>query len=325
MSKTLTVNIIKIPRLDPIPIIEPNFPSLKTLHLDLLENKRKLKPGLPLIPFIPPKPRVQPLATQAPPPKLDDEKDDRHDHDDHHHRGSRTPSEAGSDLREFEEDHRDHHHDDDHRDDDVMSQHSNKGDDDAHSVKDEKEQSLEQKQTGPYVSPAEQEKLDKEEMLWRIRILKKQYGEAPIPEFNEHSDLATMKCSYDRTVRELYFEDSLHDYRSYLTYGFYAVEFICTKWFDVKELDGFSNAQARHQRKYDRLLIELGEKNYMRGGTKLPVELRLVGLVVFQAASFYVGKMIAAKFMDDQPSSQQKKPTAKMKGPSVKLEDLQKN
>lgn len=320
MSKTLTVNIIKIPRLDPIPIIEPNFPTLRNLHLDLLENKRKLKSGLPLIPFIPPKPKVQPLATQAPPPKLEEEKEE-HQHD---HKGSRTPSEAGSDLKEFEEDHRDRHND--HRDDDARSQHSNR-EDDVHSVKaDKEEEPAEQKQNVPYVSPAEQEKLDKEEMLWRFRILKKQYGEAPIPEFNEHSDLTTMKCSYDRTIRELYFEDSLHDYRTYLTYGFYAMEFMCTKWFDVKELEGFSNAQARYQRKYDRLLIELGEKNYMRWGSKLPVELRLVGLVVFQAASFYVGKMIAAKFLDDQPSQfQQKKPAAKMKGPSVKLEDLQKN
>jgi hypothetical protein len=318
------VRIIKIPRATPISDLPIRFPPLGDIHLDLLENKKKLKPGLPLIPFFPPKPK--PAIAVLPPTKeeiqkhnseeddrghrrhSDDDRsvDSRHGHGSHHSRDDRS-SESGG-LDDFRDDVSVREEDDDRRSDRS----------DHHSAKREKEEPQEPVQSR--LSPAEQERLDKEEMLWRFRILKKQYTDAPLPEFNEHSDLNAMKISYDRTIRELYFEDSLSDYQTYLTYAFWGLEFVCVHWMDIKELQGFSQAQSRYQKKYDRLLIELGEKNYTRWGARIPVEIRLIGLVIFQAAAFYVGKMIQARFMGEEDKT--KKQGSKMKGPSVKLEDL---
>lgn len=151
----------------------------------------------------------------------------------------------------------------------------------------------------PYagLSPEEREIKEKEEYIWRFRILKKQYGRntsIPIPEWNEHSDLAVMKSSYERTIKELYLDDAVETYRTYLLGGWMAIEYCCTQLMSI-DLRGFTLQQTKMMHKYDRMLIELGEKSYTRWGMNLPVEIRLMGLILFQAAIFYLGKVIAEK------------------------------
>ena len=44
--------VVKRPRATPLADIPINFPPLVNLHLELLENKKKLKKGLPLNPIV---------------------------------------------------------------------------------------------------------------------------------------------------------------------------------------------------------------------------------------------------------------------------------
>jgi hypothetical protein len=53
------------------------------------------------------------------------------------------------------------------------------------------------------------------------------------------------------------------------------------------------------RKKYDRLLMELGEKSYTSWFNKTPVELRLLGLVLFQAGIFYIGKIVKDEYGSD--------------------------
>lgn len=152
----------------------------------------------------------------------------------------------------------------------------------------------------PYagLSPEEREIKEKEEYIWRFRILKKQYGKnasIPIPEWNEHSDLTLMKTSYERTIKELYLDDAVETYRTYLLGGWMVMEYVCTQVIGI-DLRGFTVQQSKMMYKYDRMLIELGEKSYTRWGMNLPVEIRLLGLILFQAGIFYLGKVLADKF-----------------------------
>jgi len=48
--------------------------------------------------------------------------------------------------------------------------------------------------------------------------------------------------------------------------------------------------------KYNPLLIELGEREYNSWGSNLPVEVRIIGMIIFQAGIFYLGKVVAEKF-----------------------------
>lgn len=154
----------------------------------------------------------------------------------------------------------------------------------------------EEEEYDPYagLTPEEREAKEKQEYMWRFHILKKKYKNTKMPDFNEHSDLQHMKSTYDRTVKELYLDESVDTYRNYLIGGFVFMEFICTQWIGI-DMKGFTKQQAMVMNKYESLLVELGERSYNRWNMNLPVEVRLIGFILLQAAIFFVGKKIAEK------------------------------
>ena len=53
------LEIVKVPMKKSIPDISINFSPLPNLRLDMMENKSKIKPGLPLIPLKPIKQKIK--------------------------------------------------------------------------------------------------------------------------------------------------------------------------------------------------------------------------------------------------------------------------
>lgn len=364
--------ISKRPRDTPIKDIPIAFPKFDNLHLELLEVKSKLTPGLPLIiPKIVPKKREETkhvdvpvtatIATQMAPSSTIQEstkkdksrkhKDKKRDKKDKTHKRQESdsvdeliiPIAASSSDEEPTPKHK-------HKSKKEVKSSSSSSDDvvkedlgESAEEEEEKEED-EEEEEDEYAGLTPEEKLakQKEEYLWRFRILKKKYKNADIPTFNEHSDFNMMKLTYDRTVKELYLDDSVDNYRTYLMGGFVLTEWVCTQWADI-DLEGFAKQQRRMMPKYDRLIIELGEKSYSTWGSNIPVEVRLIGLVLFNAAIFYIGKIVALKYGGDaadffigisgQPGPHVGKtttdvasdatPKAKMRGPRLKPEDLQ--
>lgn len=330
--------VIKQPRPDKIPDRPIDFPPLENLHLELVEVKKKLKKGLPLIPIKPIKPYSKPKETIQPPPKeeppkqkkkptqieipfVDDEEDEDFDITqdlglDSHHTNDQPPQTPSSYKPQVHQTH-----------DEIEEE--------DHYIHEEEEE--EEEEDDPYagMSPEEREAAEKEEFIWRWRILKRKYKNLDVPEYNEHSDLQTMKTSYNRTVKELYLDDTVETYKTYLLGSFMAMEFVGTQWLNI-DLSGFTKQQTKMMNRYERLLIELGEKSYDRWGMNIPVEIRLIGVVLIQAGMFYLGKVISSKFGDsvselfkgisgqppDQRSPAKEKPKRKMRGPTVKADDI---
>lgn len=358
----MTLIVEKVYREDELESIDPSFGKLINLHLELLENKKKLKAGLP--PLIIPKLNLPPVEEQIKEKEKDEKRgndkrddkrgDDKRDEKRKDKSRNRDKDDADSDrdtgrrrsrdekmskktaekddianeLGDYEDeveppkekssssssdkkakdekrgdkrenDKRESDKRDDDKYDDKHDEKSARGDKKEKREKKEEageeEQSEEQKQEDSEtanMSPEEKEKYEKEEMTWRFRILKKQYKDANIPDFNEHSDLTRMKRAYTRILKELHLDDSVETFRNWLIGGFIVTEWVCTKFVGI-DLTGFTKRQICMMKKYDRMLIELGERSYASFGSSLPVEVRLVGFIVIQAGIFYLGKIIA--------------------------------
>jgi hypothetical protein len=353
-----SLEVIKKPRVGPIPDRPINFKPFYNLHLEMIEIKEKLKKGLAPIKYVP-KPRKesiepesvkenfsqqdmleietssvhtaprQPGARRIPKPILKQPRDDDELFAelgvDNGSVGKQSVTIEGSEagMSEIE----------------PTEGEMTEGE---MTEEGEYEEDEEEDDDDPYagLSPEEREKMEREEYLWRFRILKKQYktSTVPISEYNEHSDVEMMKRDYDRTVKELTLDGNVESYRTYLVYSWIAIEFASTQYIGI-DMGGFARSQIAVMNQYERLLVELGEKRRDTWASNLPVELRLAGLVLFQAAAFYIGKIITSKFggsvaelfkgMTGQPAEEKPhdnsgetptpKPKKRMRGPSADL------
>lgn len=388
------LRVTKRPRDSPVPDVPINFKPFENLHLELLEVKEKLKPGLPLIPLSRPKLKQNDetkimengdRSLQNSPlnsPRKEHAKDksivtprEKTDHDSSkkerkrkRREEKRARLEAKRQLREKKNKNKNITAEDEElildlgEDEPKKSSKKNKKErseseeepsekeesgqesgEQEESSKEEKEESEEDEYAG--LTPEEKEAKQKEEYIWKFRILKKQYGKnasIPIPDYNEHSDLGEMKTSYERTIRELYLDDAIESYETYLIGGWIIMEYVCVKIIGI-DLRGFTARQVRLMHKYRRMLIELGEKSYTRWGMSIPVEIRLMGMILFQAGIFYLQKVLQDKFGNEaadlfggvtgQPAEEKNGddfneeeikdvPKKKMNGPRMKAEDI---
>ena len=329
------LEVIKISRKDPIADYPINFPPLENLHLELLENKKKLKKGLPLIPVVKLKPRPIPKATLAPPvlkptlkeilPESDDDMLNALKED------SATAMEEELGIDPLEDPIGPTGSDgsmEDPEEPDLTEgmDHEEKG---IYNDMTEKERSNYIK-----MSQEQKERYQKEIYIWKWRLLQRTYPQKKdLPEYNEHSDLHVMKTSYERTLKELQLDDNIESYRTYLVFGFIAMEYASTQWLGI-DLSGFTVQQTKMMYKYEKLLIELGERPYSKWGQNFPVEVRILGLILMQAGIFYLANVLSSKFgstvselfggITGQPPTQtEDKPKKKrMRGPKIKVDDI---
>ena len=333
------LEIIKVSRATPAFGGErpPSFPPLSDLRLEMLEVSKKLKPGLPLIPFTDPKPPpTVELVVERPTKKDTETKPKKKDRSERP--VERPPLEedllaeetangmSGSDPAEDlgVEDH-------------VVEEVHDDATEGSVALSAEEEKKEEPIEVDPFagLSPEEREKKERELYMWKFQILRMQWKGHKIPEFGEFAAVDEMKRVYDATVREISLTASVDRYKKYLFYLFMGLEYAATQWMGFN-IEGFTAQQLLMMNDYEVLLVELGEKSYLSLNSNWPVEVRLLFMVVVNAAVFFVGKMVAEKsgstaanlfrHITGQPtpappgSEGEKK---KMRGPSLRPDDIQ--
>ena len=175
----------------------------------------------------------------------------------------------------------------------------------------------------------------KREMLFKFDLLKKSYKDAEVPEFSIHTDYKTMQQTYDNTLKGLSVDNTVESYKTYLIGGFMTVEYFLGSFFKF-EMKGFTQHQIMNMSNYERLLIELGEKSYVPTESDWPVEVRLLIMILIQAAVFILGKVIMNKTGSNVlsmfnslgsmgGSSEKAAPKRKMKGPDIDFDDIPDN
>ena len=176
---------------------------------------------------------------------------------------------------------------------------------------------------------SEQESEDsKREYLFKFDLLRKSYKGTSIPEFSIHSDLNTIKKTYESTLRMLSLDQTVDDYKRYMSMGFSGIEWTLGSVFNF-DMQGYAAQQQMQMSSYERLLVELGEKSYVPGGSRYPVEVRLLFVVLINTAFFVAGKIVAKKYgvdlsMHQPPNGSTPVVTKKrkMRGPTINVDDI---
>ena len=137
----------------------------------------------------------------------------------------------------------------------------------------------------------------KRELIFKFSLLEKTYPFSNIPKFTVHSNLTYMQRSYDDIVRKLSLDSTVDSYKTYLIYAFMGCEFLAGQVLGL-DMQGFTQQQIISIQTYEKLLIELGEKSYF-STTKFPVEVRLIMMVVINAAFFVFSRMLLKKTGSD--------------------------
>ena len=111
-----------------------------------------------------------------------------------------------------------------------------------------------------------------------------------------------------------------------------ACEFVLGNFLKF-DMQGFTQQQIVSMNSYEKLLIELGEKSYVPSGSKWPVELRLLFVIIMNAGFFIVGKLVmrktGANLMGmlnsiNTPATppDSSKPKRRMKGPNINIDNI---
>ena len=184
-----------------------------------------------------------------------------------------------------------------------------------------------------YTTRDEHNEIDqKRELLFKFELLKKSYPLATIPEFSIHSGYEDMQKTYENVVRTLSLDSTVDQYKTYMTMGFMACEYVFGNFLGF-DMVGFTQQQVINMNTYERLLIELGEKSYVpNGSSKWPVELRLLFLILMNAVFFVVSKMIMKKSginiqaivnsVNMSKTAVPEKGKRKMKGPDIDIDNI---
>jgi hypothetical protein len=132
----------------------------------------------------------------------------------------------------------------------------------------------------------------KRKILSDFKRIKKLDKDANIPEFNELTDLNTLEREYSNVVKNLHIDSNVENYKKWLTMGFIGLEWVLSNLMKFEEIKGFSAAQMTSMNQYERILVEIGEKSYVPEEKRLAPEIRLIGIILMNAATFVGMKML---------------------------------
>jgi len=150
--------------------------------------------------------------------------------------------------------------------------------------------------------PEEERKQWREEFRIKFGLLRKGFRDYSIPELDPDEPLEMIHLRYERYIRHIHISGAADSYRNYLLLYFLILEFIATKLLGLPA-NGFTMAQLNSMSRYEDLLIKLGEKWYVPGGSEWPVEYRIVFLSLFNMVLFIAMKWLA-KYVGGENVSQ---------------------
>lgn len=113
-----------------------------------------------------------------------------------------------------------------------------------------------------------------------------------VPQNLDSLSLHEIEAMYERYVRHIYVCRSRDKYKIFLIIGCTAMEWFITKMLGLNA-SGYTMAQIRGLSNYDRLLIQLGERNYSTAESEWSLEVQILFMMGANAVIFVIANMVA--------------------------------
>jgi hypothetical protein len=125
----------------------------------------------------------------------------------------------------------------------------------------------------------------------RMQILKSKFPDVTIPKTVNDLDWSEIRKIYYVEMDRVSITKNVEMYKMAMIVMFFVLEYAGTNYLKI-DVKGFSVHSMRSLHRYERLLIELGEKNYSSFADNWPVEFRLGGMVLVSAIIYCIAKYI---------------------------------
>lgn len=136
--------------------------------------------------------------------------------------------------------------------------------------------------------------------LTKLQTLKMRFKDVTIPDGAKRLGWRELRKIYYMQLDRVSIGKNVDSYMLVLIVLFFITEWIVQNLFRVKMIKGFAVHSIVTMRRYHRLLIELGERDYSSIGENWPVEVRLGCLVIVNAIIFIIAKVLYQHTGQDQ-------------------------
>lgn len=127
--------------------------------------------------------------------------------------------------------------------------------------------------------------------LSRMQIIKTRFPDVVIPRKAPEMTWQELRKIYYVELDRVSIGKNVDSYKMIMTVLFFVCEYIGAKFLKI-DCTGFFVHSSRSMHRYDRLLIELGEKSYSSFGENWPVEFRLGAMVLVNFVIFCIAKYL---------------------------------
>lgn len=116
---------------------------------------------------------------------------------------------------------------------------------------------------------------NRDEMMWKLKKIRKQHKNIEIPIFDELTPTPTLVVYLRNALREINFNEKADNLKNLLLLFALGVEYIGTQYAGLN-LTGFTTTQMHNIEDYEKTLMEMSERSYMGWSDRTSPELKLL-------------------------------------------------
>jgi hypothetical protein len=130
----------------------------------------------------------------------------------------------------------------------------------------------------------------------KYQILQKSWPEYKFPNLDEkmvYSNPQFIVDTYNKSVERIQIDMDVNQYKIALIIMFLVIEVVCVKFLGL-DAGGYTLSQIKAMNRYEKLLIEIGEKRLLTGESSWPPEVRILFIGLLNCGLFILMKYLSS-------------------------------